>query len=348
MTKNDIEVAIIGAGIAGMSAASHLSTAGLKAVVFDKARGPGGRTASRRQEELRFDHGAPGFEATDPSFLDVVAQWQTKGLVEPWATQVATLNAAGIMSQQPSASYVGRPKMSALARAIGQGIESHYSTRIATLHPEQQAWQLTDTESQTYFAKRILCTAPPPQTLDLLADHAPELSNPLRGVELCPDWTLMLVGEPELLAPGIGRLHFEGHPCLSQLIAEHRKPQRPEVPAWTLHANSAWSRAHEEAEPDWVIGQLSAALSQSLERSLSFQTIKAHRWRYARVRANLRVPHLADKRGQLYYAGDACLGGDLEASYLSGISAAQAIIAGSSSPSGIEPERATKVAPTDG
>lgn len=327
MTKNCIEVAIIGAGIAGMSAAAHLRTAGVNAVVFDKARGPGGRTASRRQEELRFDHGAPGFEAQDPSFLAVVAQWQAKGLVEPWATQVATLNPAGEMSQRSSASYVVTPKMSALARALGQGIESRYSTRIATVHSDGQAWQLTDTESQTYFAKRILCTAPPPQTIDLLADHAPEICRLLRKVELCPDWTLMLLGEPELLATGLGRLHFEGHPSLSQVIAEHRKPQRPQVPAWTLHANTGWSRTHEEAEPDWVVEQLCAALSQSTDRSLNFQTIKVHRWRYARVRANLQAAHLADKGRQLYYAGDACLGGDLEAAYLSGLSAAKALIA---------------------
>lgn len=337
VAKKCIDVAIIGAGIAGMSAAAHLHQAGFKVEVFDKARGPGGRTASRRQDELRFDHGAPCFEVQDPSFLALLSEWQRQGLVMPWSTQVATLKAPNEPLLRPSQSYVGLPKMSALARAIGQGVTCNYSTRIASLKKLASTWQLVDTESHTYFAKRILSTAPPPQTLELLANHAPAISQALRQVEPCPDWTLMLQGHADLLAPEIGRLHFEGHPCLSQLIAEHRKPQRPAQAAWTLHASSSWSKSHEEAEPEWVIEQLCAALSQSLGQSLSFETIKAHRWRYARVRNNLSASYLNEPQGRLYYAGDACLRGDLESAYLSGVRAAQAI-AGQEDPSLAPPQ----------
>ncbi|MEY3368848.1 MAG: hypothetical protein RI973_2003, partial [Bacteroidota bacterium] len=39
----DHDVLIIGAGIAGLSAARRLHTAGWQVAVFDKGRGPGGR-----------------------------------------------------------------------------------------------------------------------------------------------------------------------------------------------------------------------------------------------------------------------------------------------------------------
>jgi hypothetical protein len=51
-------VAILGAGIAGATAARRLADAGLKVRVFDKGRGVGGRMATRRIGAIQFDHGA--------------------------------------------------------------------------------------------------------------------------------------------------------------------------------------------------------------------------------------------------------------------------------------------------
>ena len=43
-------VAVVGAGIAGLAAARRLAAAGVEVTVFDKARRPGGRLATRRAE----------------------------------------------------------------------------------------------------------------------------------------------------------------------------------------------------------------------------------------------------------------------------------------------------------
>ena len=44
---------------------------GWAVTVFDKGRGPGGRLATRRADDLRFDHGAQYFTARDPRFATV-------------------------------------------------------------------------------------------------------------------------------------------------------------------------------------------------------------------------------------------------------------------------------------
>ena len=41
-------VAVVGGGIAGLTAASHLARAGCDVVVYETGRGPGGRTSTRR------------------------------------------------------------------------------------------------------------------------------------------------------------------------------------------------------------------------------------------------------------------------------------------------------------
>ena len=52
------QVAIIGAGIAGLTAAEALSRGGFNVVVWDKGARPGGRASSRVREAFEFDHGA--------------------------------------------------------------------------------------------------------------------------------------------------------------------------------------------------------------------------------------------------------------------------------------------------
>ena len=78
--ESPLQVAVIGAGLSGLACARLLSEAGTRVRVFDKARGPGGRMATRRQGDLRFDHGAQYFTVRDPSFRRALEQWQADGL----------------------------------------------------------------------------------------------------------------------------------------------------------------------------------------------------------------------------------------------------------------------------
>jgi predicted NAD/FAD-dependent oxidoreductase len=50
---------VIGGGISGLACAGVLCDAGFRITVFDKGRGVGGRTSTRRESDWRFDHGAP-------------------------------------------------------------------------------------------------------------------------------------------------------------------------------------------------------------------------------------------------------------------------------------------------
>ena len=64
-------VAVIGAGMSGLTCASRLGERGFEVSVFDKGRGPGGRSSTRRVDldgaEVGFDHGAQYFTVRDPA-----------------------------------------------------------------------------------------------------------------------------------------------------------------------------------------------------------------------------------------------------------------------------------------
>ncbi|MFY9458131.1 MAG: FAD-dependent oxidoreductase, partial [Aquabacterium commune] len=54
-------VAVVGAGLAGLSCAQALRSAGLQVTVLDKSRGVAGRMSTRRGEGWQADHGAQYF-----------------------------------------------------------------------------------------------------------------------------------------------------------------------------------------------------------------------------------------------------------------------------------------------
>ena len=124
MDRQNSEILIIGAGMAGLSCASALSKAGRDVRILDKGRGPGGRMAARRAEiggELvSFDHGAQFFTARDAAFAEQVEKWHSAGIVARW----------------PAASdeaWIGTPGMNAPIREMAESLNVHWGTRALTI-----------------------------------------------------------------------------------------------------------------------------------------------------------------------------------------------------------------------
>ena len=75
------KIAVVGAGIAGLSCATALQNAGFKVSVFEKSRGVSGRLSTRVTQATKLsqywqcDHGAQYFTARDPVFRAEVERW---------------------------------------------------------------------------------------------------------------------------------------------------------------------------------------------------------------------------------------------------------------------------------
>ena len=119
-----LDVAVIGAGLSGLMCARLLTQAGNRVRVFDKARGPGGRMATRRRGDLRFDHGAQYFTARDPRFRRLIDQWRADKLVARWPGTVAEVRDGHIEIKDDSTErWVGVPSMSVICRHLATGLD---------------------------------------------------------------------------------------------------------------------------------------------------------------------------------------------------------------------------------
>ena len=188
-----VPIAIIGTGIAGLSAAHALHKAGHAVHLFDKSRGSGGRMSSTRSEAGALDLGAQYFTARDRRFVDEVQHWQAKGWASEWEPHLYN-HKNGQLTPSPDEQirWVGSPRMSAITRGLLEHLTVTFTCRITDLFRGEKHWHLQDADGKDHgpFSHVIVAT-PAPQATALLAS-APKLASAAAGVKMDPTWAVAL------------------------------------------------------------------------------------------------------------------------------------------------------------
>ncbi len=333
-----LRVAIIGAGIAGLSCAGTLAGAGADVTLFDKGRAPGGRIATRRAGALQFDHGAQYCTARDPAFVALTEGLVRRGVLAPWAGRVRVVEDGQLGTTAGDVHrMVGVPGMSAVPRALAQdaaaaGAELHVGVRIVAatrvVGRRGPSWQLTtDAGAMLGPFDVVLATAPAAQTAELLRAAAPAVAARVDEAEMLPCWAALAAFDFPLSLP-FDAAFVRGGP-LSWVARDSDKPGRPagEADTWVLHAAPDWSAEHLEAPPGAIAPALLSALAAATGRALPPPTyLAAHRWRFALPAEPLPERHLWDGDVLAGAAGDWCGGPRVEGAWLSGQALAAAVI----------------------
>lgn len=307
-------IAVVGAGLAGLTCATGLAAAGHEVVVFDKGRAPGGRMATRRIETsagtASFDHGAQYFTVRDPAFQLVVHEWQALGLAAPWP-------AAG-----PDA-WIGVPAMTAPVRAMANSLTVHCPVQIDAVgrvggQETDGGWSIGGLRFDT-----LVVALPAEQAGPLLRPIHPDFADRADATPAAPCWTVMVAFPISLPAPDV--LRNDGP--IGWAARNNAKQGRTGPEAWVIQAGPDWSRANLERSPDDIVPLLLAALSERLGVPLPEPlAASAHRWRYARSGAE-GSGSLWDPALSLGVCGDWLLAPRIEAAWLSGSRLAAAILA---------------------
>lgn len=317
---------IIGAGIAGLTAARRLRNQGHSVLVLDKGRRPGGRSSTRSMGGLSFDHGPPFFTITDPM---VRAFGKTSGVfsrLEAWQGRFARLEAGRLVPEPPDPPrLVGVPGMGTIGQRLAQEIDVRVSVHVDRLERSAGCWTTIDRDGSSYGPfDAVIVTAPPAQAAALLREHS-ELAATLEPIPMAVCFSWMIAPEDGTVLP------FDGircdHPVLRWASNEQSKPGRPESPALVVQANHSWSEAHRDRDPSEVARHLRDAAEESFAIRLGPPRLESiHRWLFAQPVEPLGIPCLIDPEAHLAACGDWALQGSIEGAIQSGFACAQTLM----------------------
>lgn len=329
----DMNIAIIGAGMAGAAAARTLSAYGHVVQLFDKSRGAGGRLMTKRQ--FGIDHGAQYFTARSPAFVQQVQEWQAAGVVSTWAEQgLQVWEAGGARISAGEQRYVGTPSMHQAVKHGLHGQTLHASAWVTGVEGQPGAWRLQglppDHSARDQVFDAVLWTLPLPQLLAQAAPLPSEWQTVWADVRMTPCWAAwwrgaVPLGHPDRpwapqRNPGV---FVNDDPMVSWLAHNGSKAGR-QADAWTLHTTATWSQLHLDDSPESVADAVGAWLRE--HGWYLSELPHVHRWRFARVQGQAQQSHLWDASLGLGVAGDWLMGGRVEGAWRSGVALAHAVL----------------------
>ncbi|SNS17336.1 NAD(P)/FAD-dependent oxidoreductase [Tropicimonas sediminicola] len=308
----DIDIAIIGAGLAGLACARALTDAGAGVVVLEKSRGVGGRLATRRAEGgLQFDHGAQFVTSRQPGFASILHETGCAKRAAEWEDG----SGAG--------HVVGVPGMNALAKHLASGLDIWTGVHARRVEPASVGWSIV-TEMGEWRCNKLVLTAPAPQAMALLGEDHP-LAEDLAAVRMAPCLALMAAFEPGAPRPFPARR--DPQDALAWIARDGSKPGRGDAETWVAHASPEWSAEHLERSFEDIAARMLPMLCERIgaDPGTAIHAV-AHRWRYALVTTPLGRSFARDASATLYAGGDWCLGPRAEAAWESGTAIAEDIL----------------------
>ncbi len=345
----DVDIAIVGAGIAGLSCAQQLQQAGYRVAVLEKSRGVGGRLATRRLPHDRADHGTCYLSPKGELFRELIAHLLERDVVQVWTDTAYTLDRDRTLQASPDRipRYVAPDGMSAIAKYLTTGLDIRFSQRVIGLEltsdqTSDQTWTLAIENTQpdaaaasTLKASAVLIAIPAPQAVILLEPLektivSTELIQPLRSVEFDPCIVVMAGYSEDCLQQwqatyGDVKAIAVQHPDLGWIGLDSSKRRTSCQPIFVVQSTAEFANQFLDTADLSPVGQklLQAAAEQLLPWLATPEWMQVHRWRYSFPATPLSDRYWsAATTAPLVCAGDWCGGMRVENALLSGLSAA--------------------------
>jgi renalase len=238
---------------------------------------------------------------------------------------VVSLSGDGLSQRfQPATPrYVGVPSMNALPKAMSIGLDIRVDEQVAEITGDPGRWFLHSADRREGPFDWVVATAPAPQSSAVLPSRFAH-HDTLGVVEMNACFTLMIRLDYD------GSIPFAAARIDDQVIdwisRNNTKPGRSETPCLVVNSNSMWADANIDKPLDTIRQKMIEAVRRYVPLApFQADTAMIHRWRHANVQRPAGSSYLLDRASQLAACGDWCIGGRVEAAYLSGAGLADAL-----------------------
>ena len=328
----DRPIAVVGAGLAGLTAARILADAGRSVLLVERGRSVGGRLATRTMGRSVLDHGAQFFTVRSAEFEAVVEDWLADGAVAEWCR--------GFDEEDGYPRYRGEGGMAALAqylaeRAAQAGVELVTGVTTTSVIPGADGWTLTHDHWQREPDEvgAVILTPPAPESVELLrAGGAGPIPPDILGLRYHSVLALLATLTDEAPAPRLPACGGTQRPDDEwfSFVADNRAKGISPGRSMTFHTAHAKSAELWAADDRTLLRTLAGPAAQLVGLSPSdFAATQLRRWRHTGPLEPLRERYVEIQRAgnhPLLLCGDAFGGPKIEGAFLSGRAAARALL----------------------
>ncbi|AFZ35947.1 FAD dependent oxidoreductase [Stanieria cyanosphaera PCC 7437] len=331
-STNIYDIAIVGAGLAGLTCAQHLQQQRYKVIVVDKSRGVGGRVATRRINKTCVDHGLSFLEIQGKQTEELIQQLTQANILKLWDGKIYQLDSQNNLKPTPPIkSYIVPQGINTIAKYLARGLEVKRQFQVTAIKSIENIWQILTESNQEIKAKAIVMAIPAPQTLPILESQVPtKLINQLRQVQFYPCITMMAGYDSQYLSdlPSWHGVKINNQTDLIWITLDSSKRDTMTQPVFVFHSTPEFAQKYLD------VTDLQSAAKQLLQQAASLflpwldspQWLQVHRWRYSIPSHSLSLPCLSTTQPlPLVCCGDWCNGNRVEDALISGLASADRI-----------------------
>ena len=312
-----MRVAVVGAGLTGLSAASRLSSRH-DVVVVERNDTIGGRLGTMTIGDATFDAGAQFFTVRGDALRARTDDWLERGVAFEWCR--------GFGDADGYPRYAGVGGMSTLAHDLADGLDVRSNHMVFSLERLEDGWSVVLDDAARLDVDAVVITCPVAQAWALLAQCDVELPDDLARREFHRITAALLTLDRPSSVPDPGGVQFDPSDpdAVFGFVADNQRKGISEVPAVTLHATWAWSVEHWDDPVDVVTDRLVDGATEWVDPS-SIVSATLRRWRFAAPADPWAERCWIDDEHRVVVAGDLFAGPKVEGAYDSGVAAADAV-----------------------
>ena len=232
-----IDFCILGSGIAGSTIANLLSKK-YSVHVFDKARGPGGRSSNKRfKNNLSFDHGVQYISPKSKPFIKYIHKLHKNKILKSWDDNHLDFT----FEKKPfSTKYIGIKANNDLVKYNLKNIKQSFASPIEKINFKKYFWEITLKNKSKHQFKSLIITCPFPQLKKLAKNYLNK--NILKlNVQMQPNITVMLALKNQKTLP-ISSIKFNDDILAWAANENSKKRFKSNINLWTLQATLKWSK----------------------------------------------------------------------------------------------------------
>ncbi len=337
-----MRIAIIGAGIAGLTAGRELAKAGHEVTVIEKSRGLGGRLATRRAgktSETKLDHGTSYFTANSPEFMGFVSELLEKELVKVWGDTIWQYDGLQLLDVMPNrveeSKYIAVDGMNSIGKYLARWVDIFSEIKAGGLtffganRRTKRPWMVNLTNYDTFEADAVIVATPAAQAYGIIQTCQDEVDTLklIREIdEIEYDSTLtLLAGYEKKEEPEWDMITCQDD-IIQSVTNENSKRKKLTEQALVVHSTPGFARQNRESDPDLVAEKMLKSLGQIAgDWAASPDWNQIHYWRYSKARNPIQRPYMEIESldAPLALVGDYFNGNTVDHAYCSGFKLAQ-------------------------